>query len=91
MTRSNMIGIVQHGVDRETYDRLDGERYQCFDHVVQALRRLEEKIVPTMRGEARQAVEAYISAERELRAAEFRFMCVKVDIISDSAACDGAQ
>jgi hypothetical protein len=79
MTRIDPIGIVQHIVDQDTYERLDQERYRCFDRIVQTLRRLEDEIVPTLRGDVRQEVEAYISAERELRAAEFRLMCAKVE------------
>jgi hypothetical protein len=79
MTRSNLLGIVVHTVDQDTYDQFDQERYHWFHRTIDTRTKLERDILPKLSEPARQAVRDYILAEQELRSAEFRFACVKVD------------
>ncbi len=74
MTHVQPIGIATRTMDAATYDHLILGRAKCLSRTVQTLQQLEDNILPTLTGDARQAVEAYITAERELRTAELRVL-----------------
>jgi hypothetical protein len=84
MTEIVPIEIVSHTVDAESYDLLIHERRQCLERTIQALRRLEEHILPTLETTARQSVEAHISAVCELNPAELRVRFTRVEALSDN-------